>query len=169
MLDAELPRCARAAERDGVRAVSGERDPLSAGLVRDRAMQIARKPRVHLDEVGALLLGLAYRLSRLSLGGDFDEQRGISDGGSAIDDVAGDDRPRSEQLAALDLGAPAVQQRGAGHLPDRGDAVGQVERRRDLLRGNAVHVGVDKPGDHVLARQIEDLDTGRHREACPAV
>lgn len=108
VLDAELPRCARAAQRDGVRTVSGERYPLPAGLIRDRAMEIARKPRVHLDEVGALLLGVAYRLPRLSFGGDFYEQRGISDGGSAVDDAAGDDRPRAEQLAALDLGAPAV-------------------------------------------------------------
>lgn len=29
-------------------------------------------------------------------------------------------------------------------------------------------VGVDKPGDHVLAVQIEGLGTGRYREARPA-
>ncbi|MEJ2854099.1 MULTISPECIES: hypothetical protein [unclassified Saccharothrix] len=154
-------------ERDGVGAVPGERDPLPAGFVGDHAVQVRGQPRVDLHEVGPLALGFPDRVPGLRLGGDLDEGRGVAEGRGPVDDPAGDDRSRPEQLAAVDPVPPPAQQRGTGHLAHRRDPVDQVQRWGDPLVGEAVDVGVPQPGDHELPVQRQDFRPGRHGHRVP--
>jgi hypothetical protein len=71
-----------------------------------------------------------------------------------VDDLAGHHHPRPEQAACLDAVPPVVDHRVTGHLADRGEAVGQVELRRDPLVAEAVYVHVGEPGDQELSGQV---------------
>ena len=127
--------------------------------------------RVHLHEVGALGLDLAYGGSR---GGrvvdDEDVQKvRVPQGRVAVDDLAGHDHPRAEQRTGVDPVAPVVEHRvGGGHLADHGQAVGQVQRGRHPLVAEAVDVHVGESRDDVLAGGVDHGRAARDGEPADA-
>ena len=140
--------------------VADERDILFCRFVGDCEIRFPGD-REYLDEIQPPLLYRVHRPARVLWSIHRD---GLPVALPGRQKGAGQQEMRTQQFSTFDPFAPPLKHiRVAAHVPDAGDAVGDVERVNHLFvprRGNegAVHMHVPQSRDQVFAMGIDDLN-----------
>ena len=134
VLDRDLPRARHIRDGERGRHVAGDWQILPPRFVDDRGVRGGRQIVVNLDEVGARMLRVRHRFSRLARRGHFHgigkKRRGT------IDDRARHDHKRTEELSALNFVAPPIQLGRSFHAQLQSNMfVLQPGRLQDFERG----------------------------------
>ena len=136
-------------------------------LVEDRFVDVALEPRVHLDEIGALLLAKPDGLPPFPRSRR--DRRARQDGRVAVDEEARGHDPRPGTRAGCDFVARLPGKRDVPvHVADANDAMRYEggQHRLDPIRGvERVDVTVPQARDQKLAAAVHEIGAFRQRVA----